>query len=101
MPAADEAAQAAEADVHVKLAEFGDFGMAALEQGRSQFSEGTAEREIIDAIPLENNTGGGGTAVTLPEVLSFNPGEEVTLVLVAGNAAGESAPRDPVTAAAG
>ena len=61
MPAADEAAQAAEADVHVKLAEFGDFVTAALEQGRSQFAAGSPEREIIDAVPLVNSTGGGGS----------------------------------------
>ena len=61
IPASDEDFQAAEADLHAKMGELEDFVTAALEQGRSQFAEGTPQREIIDAIPQA--TGGGGGRV--------------------------------------
>ena len=57
IPATDQDFQGAEADLHAKQAELEDFVTAALEQGRSQFAEGTPQREIIDAIP--NATDGG------------------------------------------
>lgn len=61
IPGTDQDFQAAEAAVHSKMAELQDFGTAALELGRSQYPEGTAEREIIDAIPTEAAGGGGST----------------------------------------
>lgn len=60
IPGADQDFQAAEGEVHEKQAELEDFTGAALELGRSQYPVGTAEREIIDAIPTEPATGGGG-----------------------------------------
>ncbi len=43
----------AEGKLHVELDKLEDFTTAALVTGRSQFPEGTAEREVIDAIPTE------------------------------------------------
>lgn len=51
LPGLDQAFQKAEADLHVKHHDLDDFVSAALMQGRSAYSEGTGEREIIDAIP--------------------------------------------------
>jgi hypothetical protein len=51
LPAADQDFQHAEADLHVKHNTLADFVTAALQQGRSQFAPGSAEREVIDAIP--------------------------------------------------
>lgn len=38
-------------DLHEKDAELADFAVAALTEGRAQFATGTAEAEVIDAIP--------------------------------------------------
>jgi len=82
IPAIDQDFQAAEAGLHDKLAELEDFVVAALEQGRSQYAEGTPEREIIDAIPTAPGT-------SLPGAATF---ESVTVdntnaIIVAGLAA--------------
>ncbi len=63
LPVSDQDFQHAEADLHVKQATLHDFVTAALVQGRSQFPEGSAEREIIDAIPTVNPTVPPGQAV--------------------------------------
>ena len=68
IPAVDQEFQAAEGDLHVKQAELEDFVTAALEQGRSQFEEGTAEREIIDAIPTAPDGSGGGGGPVPPTI---------------------------------
>lgn len=49
--ASNQAFQAAEIAMRVNRARFADFVTAALEQGRSRYSKGTAERKVIDAIP--------------------------------------------------
>lgn len=49
----DQAFQKAEADLHKKMAELEDFSQAAITNGTSRYNEGTAEREIIDAIPTD------------------------------------------------
>lgn len=66
IPGTDQDFQGAEGEVHEKQAELEDFVTAALELGRSQYDEGTAEREIIDAVPLQPPTGGGGGGGTPP-----------------------------------
>ncbi len=48
-----EAFQKAEGDLHAKDAHMADVAVAALEEGRSQFTEGTTGREVIDSIPIE------------------------------------------------
>ena len=53
IPGIDQDFQSSEAGLHATLAELEDLATAALEQGRSQFDEGTPERAIIDAIPTE------------------------------------------------
>lgn len=66
IPVADQDFQGAEGDLHAKQAELEDFVTAALEQGRSQFGEGTPQRELIDAIP--HTPSGGGTLPGQPFV---------------------------------
>lgn len=66
IPATDQDFQSAEAEVGEKQDELEDFVTAALAQGRSQFDEGTPEREIIDAIPTQNGGGGGGSGTLTP-----------------------------------
>jgi hypothetical protein len=51
LPGLDQLFQKAEGDLHVKHHELDDFVSAALNLGRSAYSEGTAERDMIDAIP--------------------------------------------------
>ncbi len=51
LPGLDQAFQKAEAELHKHHHDLEDFVTAALVQGRSNYSEGTPEREIIDAIP--------------------------------------------------
>ena len=63
LPSADQNFQRAEADLHVKHHGLDDFVTAALAQGRSQFGEGTAEREIIAAIPTAPAQNPPGQAV--------------------------------------
>lgn len=43
--------QKAEGDLHAKDAHLADVAVAALEEGRSQFVDGTSEREVINSIP--------------------------------------------------
>jgi hypothetical protein len=61
IPETDEAFQDAERDLHAKMAALEDFATAALEQGRSQYAEGSPDREIIDSIPHATGGGGGTT----------------------------------------
>ena len=65
IPAVDQDFQAAEGAVHVNQADLEEFLTAALELGRSQFEEGSAEREIIDAIPTAPD-GSGPVEPSLP-----------------------------------
>lgn len=51
LPGLDQLFQKAEGDLHVKHAALDDFVTAALAQGRSAYTVGTTERDIIDAIP--------------------------------------------------
>jgi len=51
IPEIDQAWQKAEANLHKKHAELDDFVSNATELGRSRYKEGTADREVIDAIP--------------------------------------------------
>lgn len=60
---ADELFQQKEAALHKKQKEMEDVAGAALAQGNSQFDEGTAEREMIDAIPTESPRNLPGKAV--------------------------------------
>jgi len=51
---ADKAFEKAEGDLHTQDAHMADLAVAALEEGRSQFTNAeTTEREVIDAIPIE------------------------------------------------
>ncbi len=50
---ADTGFEKAEGNLHAKDAQLGDLAVACLAEGRSQFEEGTPEREVIDAIPTE------------------------------------------------
>lgn len=79
IPTADQDFQGAEGDLHAKQGELEDFVTAALEQGRSQFAVGTAQREIIDAIPTGSG-GGGASGPGVPSGVTFFqeiPGEAV------------------------
>jgi len=49
--AASEDFEMAQGDLHIKDAHVADLVVAALGEGRAQFSNGTAEREVIDSIP--------------------------------------------------
>ncbi len=49
----DQDYEITQGNLHEGLDALEDFVTAALIQGRAQFVEGTAEREVIDAIPLE------------------------------------------------
>ncbi len=49
----DQDYEIAQGNLHEALTTLEDFVTAALIQGRAQFVEGTAEREVIDAIPQE------------------------------------------------
>ncbi len=69
IPAVDQDFQAAEGAVHVNQADLEEFLTAALELGRSQFEEGSAEREIIDAIPTAPDGSGGGSGPVEPSCL--------------------------------
>jgi hypothetical protein len=68
LPAIDQAFQKAEAALHEKMATLEDFSVAAITQGKSQYDEGTPEREIIDAIPT-------APAQQLPEQAVFSLSE--------------------------
>lgn len=63
IPDIDQTFQKAEAATHIKQAELSDFVSAALEQGRSRYADGTAEREIIDAVPTDPAQQAPGQAV--------------------------------------
>lgn len=54
IPLVDQDFQLQESTLHTKQREMEDQVTSALAQGRSQFPEGTLEREIIDAIPTES-----------------------------------------------
>ena len=69
LPGIEQDFQKAEADLHVKHDTLDDFVTAALAQGRSQFAEGSAEREVIDAIPTEPAQNPPGQAVITSHVL--------------------------------
>lgn len=60
---AKSAMQVAEAGLHTAVNAMEDFNTAALIQGRAQFPEGTANREVIDAIPTQPTTQLPGQAV--------------------------------------
>jgi hypothetical protein len=60
-------------DVNKKVKEFRKFNTAALEYGRSRYSEGTPEREIIDAIVTLQPTIAPGQATL--DVVSGSPTE--------------------------
>ena len=60
---AESGLQVAEGALHTAEAALGDFATNALIQGRGQFPEGTANREVIDAIPTAPATQLPGTAV--------------------------------------
>ena len=64
----------------------------------AQLGAGTVQVKLTRNPGAEQTT--LGLFATLPQVLSFNPAEEVTLAVSALNAAGESALSDPVTATA-
>jgi len=49
----DQDYQNAQGKLHAAIDRMEDFVTAALIQGRSQFTEGTPNREVIDAIPME------------------------------------------------
>lgn len=63
IPTADQAFQKAEGDLHVMQAKLDEFVTEALKVGRSQFAEGTAAREVIDAVPTTLPTQVPGQAV--------------------------------------
>lgn len=63
IPQADQEFQSAEATVHLTLADMEDFVQAAFAQGRSQFAEGTPQREIIEAVPEVPSQTAPGKAV--------------------------------------
>ena len=46
----------AQGDLHAKEAHLADLAKKTLAEGRAQFPEGTPEREVIDAIPIEPST---------------------------------------------
>lgn len=52
-PAVDQDYQVAQGNLHQETEKLEDFTTAALITGRAQFEQGTAEREVIDAIPTE------------------------------------------------
>ena len=54
IPEVDQIFQIKEADLHAKQREMGEVITASLTEGKSQFDDGTAEREVIDAIPTES-----------------------------------------------
>lgn len=60
---AESAMQVAEAGIHTIENAMEDFNTNALIQGRGQFPEGTANRELIDAIPTQPATQLPGQAV--------------------------------------
>jgi hypothetical protein len=84
LPPADQDFQHAEGDLHVKHHNLEDFVTAALAQGRSQFAEGTAEREVINAIPAEPAQNIPGQAVISSAVLV--DGTHAKLIFDAPNA---------------
>ena len=61
--AAESAFEVAEGALHAAEATMQDFCTNALIQGRGQFTEGTPEREVIDAIPTQPATQPPGQAV--------------------------------------
>ena len=61
--AAESAFQVAEGAIHTFEAELADFTTNALIQGRAQYPEGTANREVIDAIPTAPATQPPGQSV--------------------------------------
>ncbi len=62
MPEADQAFQEKAADLHTQERVMDEVIQDALAQGRSQFAEGSAQREIIDAIPVEASSRRPGKA---------------------------------------
>ena len=68
IPGVDQSFQTAEGFVHLMQGDLEDFVTAALEQGRSQFEEGSVERELIDAIPTAPNGSGGGSTPPAPTI---------------------------------
>ena len=63
IPDVDQAFQKEEGRLHVTLAGMDDFVSAAVATGRSRYNIGTAEREIIEAIPGSLPAAVPGTAV--------------------------------------
>lgn len=63
IPVTDQAFQSAEATVHLTLADMEDFVSAAFLLGRSQFPEGSPQREIIEAVPETPSQSAPGKAV--------------------------------------
>ncbi|MBL9118124.1 MAG: fibronectin type III domain-containing protein [Verrucomicrobiaceae bacterium] len=74
IPVVDQDFQLQESALHAKQREMEDMVTSALTQGRSQFPEGTLEREIIDAIPTESPRNVPDTAV-IESATNPAPGE--------------------------
>jgi len=64
----------AEGDLHAKDSHMADLAVSALEEGRSQFTEGSTEREVIDAVPIGPATQEPNQAV-VSEATSPAPGQ--------------------------
>jgi len=73
IPVTDQTYQSAEATMHLTLADMEDFATAALSQGRSQFPEGSPQREIIEAVPESPSQSAPGKAV-ISSALVTTPG---------------------------
>ena len=74
LPPADTDFQKAEAELHRKHDDLDDFVTAALAQARSQFGEGSSEREIINSIPTQPATQAPDKAV-ITEAVVLGPAE--------------------------
>ncbi len=72
--AAESAFQVAEGASHTFVTGLADFTTNALVQGRAQYPEGTADREVIDAIPTAPASQPPGQAV-ITNAASPSPGE--------------------------
>jgi hypothetical protein len=77
IPTVDQDFQQQEAQLHAKQAEMEDQVTSALTQGRSQYPEGTPEREIIDAIPTESPRNLPGKAILIS---ATNPAPSTVLL---------------------
>ena len=83
IPEVDQAFQEKEAALHVKQREMDEVMTSALAQGRSQYDEGTPEREIIDAIPTQSPSNVPGKA-QITDGTSPGPGRALLTYECAG-----------------